>query len=60
MFVVTVDQDLCSGCGECVRSCPGSVLIMEEGKSYASGDECMGCQSCVLICPLGAIKVEEY
>lgn len=60
MFVVTVDQDICTGCGECVQACPGGVLAMEKGKSQVGGDDCMGCQSCVLICPIGAVKVEEY
>lgn len=60
MFVVVVDKDICTGCGECVQACPGGVLAMEDGKSEVGGADCMGCQSCVLICPLGAVTVEEY
>ncbi|EGO65653.1 4Fe-4S dicluster domain-containing protein [Acetonema longum] len=60
MFVVTVDQDACNGCGECANACPGGVLKLEGDKSQVVGDDCMGCQSCMLICPVGAIQVDEY
>lgn len=60
MFVVTIDQDVCIGCGECAKACPAQILAMVEGKAQVVGDDCMGCQSCVLVCPVGAVKVEEY
>jgi NAD-dependent dihydropyrimidine dehydrogenase PreA subunit len=60
MYVVTVDEELCTGCGECVKGCPAEIFKLENGKCVASNDECLGCQSCVTVCPAGAIKVEEY
>jgi NAD-dependent dihydropyrimidine dehydrogenase PreA subunit len=60
MYVVTVDVDLCTGCGECVNTCPAQIFRIENDKSVVNDDECLGCQSCVAICPVGAIKVEEF
>lgn len=60
MFVVTVDAEACTGCGECARSCPAQILVIKEGKVQVVGDDCLGCQSCEMICPAAAIKPEEY
>jgi NAD-dependent dihydropyrimidine dehydrogenase PreA subunit len=60
MYVVTVDQDLCTGCGACVEACPAQIFSIENGKAVASSDECLGCQGCVSVCPVSAISVVEY
>jgi NAD-dependent dihydropyrimidine dehydrogenase PreA subunit len=60
MFVVTVDTELCTGCGECVNACPAQMFRIENGKAVVNDDECLGCQGCVSVCPSGAIKVEEF
>jgi len=60
MYVVTVDEELCTGCGECVNACPAQIFRIENGKAAVSSDECLGCQGCVSVCPAGAIKVDEY
>ncbi|MBF7081476.1 4Fe-4S binding protein [Desulfallas sp. Bu1-1] len=61
MYVVTVDRDLCEGCGECADNCPASILEMVDGKADVTGslDDCLGCETCVSVCPSGAVKVEE-
>ncbi|MDD4601297.1 Ferredoxin-1 [bioreactor metagenome] len=60
MFIVTVDAEACSGCGECVKACPGQILALQDCKAQLVGDECLGCLSCETVCPATAIKVEEY
>jgi Pyruvate/2-oxoacid:ferredoxin oxidoreductase delta subunit len=62
MYMVSIDADACSGCGECAKSCPADLLSMVEAKAEVTGDacECMGCQSCTIICPSGAIVVQEF
>lgn len=60
MFEVVVDKDKCTGCEECVGSCPASVLELVDGKSEpVNMDECLGCETCVEVCEFEAITVTE-
>jgi len=60
MFNVDVDKDKCTGCEECVNSCPVSVFELVDGKSDpVEMDECLGCETCVEVCPEDAITVTE-
>ena len=61
MFLVNVNLDCCTGCGECVNICPVGVYQMgQNGKTdpYQAG-ECVGCMSCVEVCPDKCIEVTE-
>lgn len=59
-WTVTVDQDKCTGCGECVDVCPVEVYELQDGKSTpVHEEECLGCESCVEVCEANAITVEE-
>lgn len=60
MFLVSIDAELCVGCGECAKACPAQIIKMEEDKAQVVGDDCLGCESCVAVCGVGAVKVEEY
>lgn len=61
MFIVSIDEELCTGCQECVAGCPAHLLKFRGGKTEVEGDpsECMGCESCVIVCPAGAITIIE-
>lgn len=63
MFVVSIDEDVCGGCGLCVEGCPARILAFndEEEKAFISGDEteCMGCEACTTVCESGAITIME-
>ena len=60
MWQVTVDKDVCTGCGECVEICPVEVFELIDDKSEpVNADECMGCESCVEVCEDEAITIEE-
>ncbi len=60
MWNVEVDQDKCTGCGECIDACPAQVLELVDDKSDPVNiDECLGCETCVETCPEGAITVSE-
>lgn len=58
---VTVDQDLCIGCGACASLCPESFELNAEGKSQFIGeaDESCDIDTVVGSCPVGAIKAGE-
>lgn len=61
MYLVNVNLDCCTGCGECVNICPVGVYKMgDNGKTdpYQAG-ECVGCMSCVEVCPDKCIEVRE-
>lgn len=58
--VVTIDENLCEGCGNCVKVCKDFTLHMEGNKAKvgkASVFGCIACAHCMAICPTGAVKV---
>lgn len=59
MYLVNVDADKCSGCGECVDNCPNGVLELDDGVAVVTENECLGCESCVEVCTTGAVTVQE-
>ena len=62
MYLVTIDAEECSGCGQCVSACPSQIISLVEAKAQVTGDtsECLGCESCVVICDRNAVAVQEY
>lgn len=63
MYIVSIDEDTCTGCNLCADGCPARLLTFKEDKkkTYVTGDEteCMGCEACVSVCESGAITVIE-
>ena len=60
MYEVTVDNDKCIGCGECVDICPVEVYELQDEKSVpVNAEECVGCESCIEVCEQEAISVRE-
>ena len=57
---ITIDQDKCDGCEECIISCPSEALDIKDGKVVVVRDEdCLVCRTCAEICPKAAINVLE-
>jgi len=55
---ITVDKNLCIGCGACAALCPQSFKINDEGKSEVISQEDLDCaKKAVESCPVQAIKV---
>jgi NADH:ubiquinone oxidoreductase subunit F (NADH-binding)/ferredoxin len=54
-----VDQERCTGCVVCAKSCPTGAIIGEPKKTYSVlQDKCIKCGICLSVCPprFGAIK----
>jgi heterodisulfide reductase subunit A len=56
-----VDENLCTGCGNCVEPCPFAAISMHkrEGELDLSQIDpllCTGCGNCVVVCPVKAIS----
>jgi Fe-S-cluster-containing hydrogenase component 2 len=56
--VITVDSQLCTGCGLCQKLCKFDAVIMVEGKAQVC-DLCQGEPQCVLRCPTSALEYVE-
>jgi NAD-dependent dihydropyrimidine dehydrogenase PreA subunit len=55
-----VDEDKCTGCGNCVEICPSEVYQMEDEKSNPVRlEECVECWACVNQCPSESIHLHE-
>jgi len=52
-----VNADKCTGCEECVETCPVEAIAMEDGKAVVS-DDCVDCGQCVDACPSEAIEMD--
>lgn len=58
--IITINSDLCNGCGECMPNCPEGALQMIDGKARLVSDLfCDGLGACIGHCPVGAIAIEE-
>lgn len=58
--IITIDEDLCTGCGECIPGCPeGALQIIDEKARLVSDLFCDGLGACLGNCPTGALKIEE-
>ena len=65
---VFFDQDLCKGCGLCVKACPVKIVSMDNSRINKKGynpatvvdmDKCIGCTNCATMCPDSVITVER-
>ena len=67
VMTVTVNAELCKGCGYCEEQCAKGVFDVAEacnsqGYHYrvaARPQDCVGCLTCFMICPDFAITVRE-
>jgi NAD-dependent dihydropyrimidine dehydrogenase PreA subunit len=58
--IITIDEEKCTGCGECIPNCPEGALQIIDGKAKLVGDLlCDGLGACIGHCPEGAISVEK-
>jgi ferredoxin len=58
--IIVIDEEKCTGCGECIPNCPEGALQIIDGKARLVGELfCDGLGACIGHCPEGAISVEK-
>jgi len=57
-FIMSVDDDECMGCGDCVERCQMDALTMEGDIVFRDAERCIGCGLCISVCPTGALRLE--
>lgn len=66
-FISAVNNELCIGCGRCIKICARGVLAPRETDEEESvrvfaavenPDECIGCEACGRTCKKGAFSFE--
>ncbi|MFA5629328.1 MAG: 4Fe-4S binding protein [Dehalococcoidales bacterium] len=58
--IVSINKELCSGCGVCIKICPQQILYMDKETgtcSVTEQEKCDKLRGCERKCPTGAIKI---
>ena len=61
--IVSIDKELCIGCGKCIKRCSQQILYIDrETYTCAVIDQsrCNRLGSCVNACSVGAIKITNH
>ena len=58
--IIEIDEELCTGCGDCVPDCAEGSLKIVDGKARLVEDKlCDGLGACLKSCPTGALSIIE-
>jgi len=58
--IITIDEEKCTGCEECVPNCPEGAIQIIDGKARLVSDlSCDGLGACIGHCPEAAMSVEN-
>ncbi|MBN2229521.1 MAG: 4Fe-4S binding protein [Candidatus Thorarchaeota archaeon] len=56
-FLISIDTDLCSGCGTCLDRCQFEALSVPEDICVVDPERCIGCGVCAIVCPENALSL---
>jgi uncharacterized Fe-S center protein len=51
-----VDQELCVGCGKCIKICAHDAPSVTDRKASIDHNKCVGCGRCIGVCPKDAVQ----
>ncbi|MHA1349455.1 MAG: ATP-binding protein, partial [Promethearchaeota archaeon] len=58
--IIKIDEELCTGCGNCIVDCAEAALEIIDGKAKVVNDLfCDGLGACIQGCPTGALEIIE-
>jgi len=52
---ISIDRELCNGCGRCVKICPYGGVTLEDGKAVVN-ERCTACGACIDACKVEAVR----
>jgi iron only hydrogenase large subunit-like protein len=53
---VTLDEEKCKGCTNCIKRCPTEAIRVRKGKARIIKERCIDCGECIRVCPYHAKK----
>lgn len=53
---VTLDEEKCKGCINCIKRCPTQAIRVRNGKAHIITERCIDCGECIRVCPHHAKK----
>lgn len=56
---VRLDDELCRGCTNCLKTCPTEAIRVKKGKAYIIEERCVDCGACIRRCPFRAKKAHS-
>ena len=48
---VTLDEEKCKGCTNCIKRCPTQAIRVRDGKAHIRSSHCIDCGECIRLCP---------
>lgn len=58
--VAVIDEDICIGCGKCLKPCPTDAIIgTNKFMHTVVASLCTGCELCIPPCPVDCIRMEQ-
>ena len=58
VWIPQIDEQICTGCGDCITACPTDALkLLEDVAVVREPDACNYCGICEMICPVEAVSL---